>query len=39
MPSHNSGKKAMSQVILDSKDDPPAFEEWTEVDEVKLEKT
>lgn len=38
MPSNNSGKKAMWQVILDSKDDPPAFEEWTEVDEAKLEK-
>ena len=38
MPSNNSGKKAMWQVILDSKDDRPAFEEWTEVDEAKLEK-
>ena len=28
----------MWQVILDSKGDPPAFEEWTEVDEAKLEK-
>ena len=38
MPFNNSGKKAMWQVILDSKGDPPAFEEWTEVDEAKLEK-
>ena len=38
MPSNNIGKKAMWQVILDSKEEPPAFEDWTEVDEAKLEK-